>query len=172
MLYVYKFAATSPVSMQQISASGAMTRVATLILLGVAGLYLGGQWVVDGAIGLAQAWSIDDALIGLTIIAFGTSSPELVASAVAAYRGKTDIAVGNVVGSNIFNLLRVLGLTSSIVELPFEVVSNTDLLIVIASSTMVILALVSSRNNTVNRLHGVLFVGLYLVYLMYVVIRG
>ena len=172
MLYVYKFAAKSPVSMPQISASGAMTRAATLILLGVAGLYLGGQWVVDGAIGLAQAWSIDDALIGLTIIAFGTSSPELVASGVAAYRGKTDIAVGNVVGSNIFNLLWVLGLTSSIVELPFEVVSNTDLLIVIASSTLVILALVSSRNNTVNRLHGVLFVGLYVVYLVYVVHRG
>ncbi len=172
MLYVYKFAAKSPVSMPQISASGAMTRAATLILLGVAGLYLGGQWVVDGAIGLAQAWSIDDALIGLTIIAFGTSSPELVASGVAAYRGKTDIAVGNVVGSNIFNLLWVLGLTSSIVELPFSVVSNTDLVIVIASSTMVILALVSSRNNTVNRLHGVLFVGLYVVYLVYVVIRG
>ncbi len=169
MLYVYKFAATSPVSMPQISASGAMTRATALILLGIAGLYLGGQWVVDGAIGLAQAWSIDDALIGLTIIAFGTSSPELVASGVAAYRGKTDIAVGNVVGSNIFNLLWVLGLTSSIVELPFEVVSNTDLLIVIASSTMVILALVSSRNNTVNRSHGMLFVGLYLVY---VVIRG
>ena len=69
----------------------------------------------------------------------------------------------------VFAPYRVLGLTSSIVELPFEVVSNTDLLIVIASSTMVILALVSSRNNTVNRLHRVLFVGLYLVY---VVIRG
>ena len=172
MLYVYKFAATSPVSMPQTSASGTMTRAAALILLGIVGLYLGGQWVVDGAIGMAQAWDIDDALIGLTIIAFGTSSPELVASGVAAYRGKTDIAVGNVVGSNIFNLLWVLGLTSSIVELPFEVVSNTDILIVIASSTLVILVLVSSRNNTVNRSHGVLFVGLYVVYLVYVVHRG
>jgi cation:H+ antiporter len=147
-------------------------RAAALVLLGALGLYLGGQWVVDGAIGLAQTWGIDNALIGLTIVAFGTSSPELVASGVAAYRGKTDIAVGNVVGSNIFNLLWVLGLTSSIVALPFEVVSNTDLLIVIASSTLVILALVSSRNNTVNRSHGVLFVGLYLVYLVYVVNRG
>lgn len=172
MLYVYKFSATSPVSVPQTSASGTVTRAAAFVLLGAVSLYLGGQWVVDGAIGLAQAWGVDDALIGLTIIAFGTSSPELVASGIAAYRGKTDIAVGNVVGSNIFNLLWVLGLTSSIVALPFEVVSNTDLLIVIASSTMVILALVSSRNNTVNRLHGMLFVGLYLVYLAYVVDRG
>jgi len=172
MLYVYKFSTTSPVSKPQISASGTVTRAAAFILLGVVGLYLGGQWVVDGAIGLAQAWGIDDALIGLTIIAFGTSSPELVASGVAAYRGKTDIAVGNVVGSNIFNLLWVLGLTSSIVELPFKVVSNTDLVIVIASSTMIILALVSSRDNIVKRSHGVLFVGLYLVYLTYVVHCG
>ena len=172
MLYVYKFSATSPDSMPQISASGTVTRAWAFVLLGAVSLYLGGQWVVDGAIGLAQAWGIDDALIGLTIIAFGTSSPELVASGVAAYRGKTDIAVGNVVGSNIFNLLWVLGLTSSIVELPFQVVSNTDLVIVIASSTMIILALVSSRNNTVKRSHGVLFVGLYLVYLAYVVHRG
>lgn len=172
ILYVYKFSVTSPVSMPQISVSGTVTRAMSFVMLGAVGLYFGGQWAVDGAIGLSQAWGIDDALIGLTIIAFGTSSPELVASVVAAYRGKTDIAVGNVVGSNIFNLLWILGLTASIVELPFEVVSNTDLLIVIASSAMVILALVSSRNNTVNRSHGVLFVGLYLVYLVYVVHRG
>jgi len=121
---------------------------------------------------LAQIWGINDALIGLTIVAIGTSSPELVASAMAAYRNQTDIAVGNIVGSNIFNLLWVLGLTSSIVELPFEVVSNTDLLVVIGSSTLIILALISSRNNTVTRSHGILFVGLYIAYLAYVVARG
>ena len=94
------------------------------------------------------------------------------ASAVAAYRNKTDIAVGNVVGSNIFNLLWVLGFISSVVELPFKVVSNTDLLVVIGSSALIILALVSSRKNTVNRLHGAIFVGLYIAYLAYVVQRG
>ena len=94
------------------------------------------------------------------------------ASAVAAYRNKTDIAVGNVVGSNIFNLLWVLGFTSTVVELRFEVVSNLDLLVVIGSSALIILALVSSRKNTVNRLHGAIFVGLYGAYLAYVVQRG
>ncbi len=172
MLYVYKSSETDESPVREVASSGTITRALALIVIGAFGLFFGGQWVVDGAVGLAESWGINDALIGLTVVAIGTSSPELVASAVAAYRGKTDIAVGNVVGSNIFNLLWVLGLTSSVVELPFEVVSNTDLLVVIASSAMIILALVSSRANTVNRAHGILFVGAYVAYLVYVIQRG
>jgi len=172
MLYVYKSSTTKDSPVSSATADGTLTRSVAYIGLGALGLYFGGQWVVDGAVGLAEHWGINDALIGLTVVAIGTSSPELVASAVAAYRNKTDIAVGNVVGSNIFNLLWVLGLTSSIVELPFEVVSNTDLLVVIGSSAMIILALVSSRGNSVNRSHGMAFVGAYVVYLAYVVQRG
>jgi len=172
MLYVYKTTVTKESPVRQVASTGTMARAFFLIGSGALGLYFGGQWVVDGAVGLARVWGINDALIGLTIVAVGTSSPELIASAVAAYRNQTDIAIGNVVGSNIFNLLWVLGFTSSIVELPFEVVSNTDLLVVIGSSAMIILALASSRNNTVGRSHGILFVGLYVVYLVYVVARG
>ncbi|MDH3379815.1 MAG: sodium:calcium antiporter, partial [Gammaproteobacteria bacterium] len=80
--------------------------------------------------------------------------------------------VGNVIGSSIFNLLWVLGITASIVELPFEVINNTDLVMVIVSSTLIILALVTSRSSTLLRSHGVLFVTLYGVYLTYVVHRG
>lgn len=172
MIYVYKISASNDALPVLIKSSGRVTKAVASIFVGALGLYFGGQWVVDGAVGLAEEWGIGDALIGLTVIAIGTSSPELVASALAAYRNKTDIAVGNIVGSNIFNLLWVLGLTSSITELPFEVVSNTDLMIVIGSSAMIILALVSSRNNSVNRAHGVLFVGAYVAYLVYVVHRG
>jgi cation:H+ antiporter len=141
------------------------------VAVGVVGLYLGGDWVVDGALGIARALGIDDALVGLTIVALGTSAPELIASAVAAYRNQTDIAVGNVVGSNIFNLLFVLGMTASFIELPFKVVNNMDLLTVIASSSLIILVLVSGRRNTISRVHGVVLVSLYLLYLTYVVIR-
>lgn len=172
MIYVYKSSVTKESPVSQVKLQGSMIRANVLMLLGAVGLYFGGQWVVDGAVGLAQAWGINDALIGLTIVAVGTSSPELVASAVAAYRNQTDIAVGNIVGSNILNLLWVLGLTSSIVELPFEVVSNLDLLVVIGSSALLLLALVSSNKYTVNRFHGALFVSLYIAYLTYVVIRG
>jgi len=172
MLYVYKTSHAMRNRQVQILPSGAMVRSFAFLALGTLGLYFGGQWVVDGAVGLAQGWGIHDALIGLTIIAIGTSSPELVASCIAAYRGQTDIAIGNIVGSNIFNLLWVLGFTSSIVELPFEVVSNTDLMVVIGSSALVILALTSSRDNTIRRSHGILFVSLYVAYLVYVVMRG
>jgi len=172
MLYVYKSSTIKKSLEPQILPSGTMMRSLLLIVVGSFGLYFGGQWVVDGAVGLARGWGINDALIGLTIIAIGTSSPELVASSIAAYRNQTDMAIGNIVGSNIFNLLWVLGFTASIVELPFQVISNTDLMVVIGSSALVILALVSSRDNTIKRYHGIIFVSLYVAYLAYVVMRG
>lgn len=143
-----------------------------MLLLGIAALYLGGHWVVQSAIDISQALGISDSLIGLTIVAIGTSLPELMASAVAAYRNQPDIAVGNVVGSNIFNLLWVLGITSLITELPFEIVSNTDLAMVIVSSTLLLLALVTSRATCVLRIHGVIFVITYGGYLAYLIRRG
>lgn len=171
MLYIFKSSRDDESTVPQVFTSGKLGRAVFQIALGVVGLYFGGQWVVSGAVGFAQTWGVDDALIGLTIIAIGTSAPELVASAVAAYRNETDIAVGNVVGSNIFNLLWVLGLTSSIVELPFEVITNTDLVMVIVSSALIIVAMVSSRRYVVLRSHGILFVCLYVAYLFYVVQR-
>ena len=172
MLYVYKSSARREDLIRQVLPDGTMTRAIISIAIGSLGLFFGGQWVVDGAVGMAQSLGINDALIGLTIIAIGTSSPELVASSMAAYRNQTDMAIGNVIGSNIFNLLWVLGFTSSIVELPFRVISNTDLMVVIGSSALVILALVSNRNTTIMRSHGIVFVGLYFTYLAYVVVRG
>lgn len=171
MLYIFKSAReeATPLPEEAIE-QGAWVPVGQ-IAIGVIGLYFGGQWVVSGAVGIARLAGIDDAVIGLTIVAIGTSAPELVASAVAAYRNQTDIAVGNVVGSNIFNLLWVLGFTSSIVELPFEVISNTDLVMVIVSSALIIVAMVSGRRYTVLRPHGILFVCLYLAYLAYIVQR-
>lgn len=171
MLYVYKISREKAHAVKEGSVDLGAGRALSYIALGVIGLYFGGGWVVDGAVGIAQWIGVDDALIGLTIVAVGTSSPELVASAVAAYRNQSDIAVGNVVGSNIFNLLWVLGLTSSVVELPFEVISNTDLVMVIASSALIIVALAISRNNTILRTHGIVFVSLYAAYVAYVVGR-
>lgn len=170
VLYVYKMARQENHDEPECTPLGPV-RSAVYILLGVVGLYLGGRWTVDGAVALARVAGVDDALIGLTVLAIGTSLPELIASAVAAWRNQADMAVGNVVGSNIFNLLWILGLTASFVELPFEVVSNSDLVMVIFSSSLLILALVSGRQNTIQRGHGVLFVLLYAAYLAYVIQR-
>ncbi|XOV83211.1 MAG: calcium/sodium antiporter [bacterium] len=171
MLYIWKSSGEGESSRAQVSADVGLAPAVFQILSGVVGLYFGGQWVVSGAVGFAQTSGVDDALIGLTIIAVGTSAPELVASAVAAYRKETDIAVGNVIGSNIFNLLWILGFTASIVELPFEVITNTDLVMVIVSSALILVAMVTSRQSVVMRSHGVLFLCLYVAYLFYVVNR-
>jgi len=167
MLYVYQISQDNMIHHRDEAAFDGipMPRAITYVVLGMVALYFGGDWVVSGAVGFARSWGVDDAIIGLTIVAVGTSSPELVASAVAAWRGNTDIAVGNVVGSNIFNILWVLGLTSVVVELPFEAVNNTDIVMVILASTLIIIALVTSRKNSVQRYHGVLFVALYAAYL-------
>ena len=170
MMYVYKVAREQVPADSRTVQLGSL-RAGSYVLLGVAGLYLGGRWTVEGALAIARLAGVDDALIGLTIVAIGTSLPELIASAVAAYRNQADMAVGNVVGSNIFNLLWILGLTGCLVELPFKAVSNTDLVMVILSSSMIILALVSSRKNTILRSHGVVFVLLYVAYLGYVIMR-
>lgn len=171
LLYVYKISREGVHSTSEIATDLSPTRSGVYVALGVAGLYFGGGWVVDGAVGVAQLLNVNDAVIGLTIIAIGTSSPEIVASMVAAYRNQSDIAVGNVVGSNIFNLLWVLGITSSLVELPFEVVSNTDLMMVICSSALILVAIAVSRNNSITRSHGAVFIALYVGYLYYVVTR-
>lgn len=172
MLYVYTMSRDSSYFEGQEGKKQTGMRDTFYLVVGIIGLYFGGDWVVTGAVGLAQSWGVDDAMIGLTIVAIGTSSPELVASVVAAARGETDIAVGNVVGSNIFNLLWILGFTATIVELPFEVVSNTDLVMVIAASVMILLAMVTTKKRAVLRWHGVLFVSMYAAYLAFVVTRA
>ena len=107
------------------------------IVLGLVGLVAGGNLVVTGAVDIARSFGVSEALIGLTIVAIGTSLPELFASAMAAYRGKSDIAIGNVVGSNIFNVLFVLGISSVIKTIPYPSFMNLDLGLVILSSFFV-----------------------------------
>jgi cation:H+ antiporter len=142
------------------------------VVLGLGGLIAGGWLVVDNAIDIALDHGVSEAMIGLTIVAVGTSLPELSASAMAAYRGKTDMAVGNVIGSNIFNLLWILGICSLITELPFNVLSNFDLAAVVFATTLVLLAVAAGRKTCIHRAHGLLLVGAYAAYLVYVVHRG
>jgi cation:H+ antiporter len=172
IIYIYNISRAQGVNTEEHAQRRPLVKPIAILLLGMVGLYLGGHWVVDSAVSLAQKAGISDSLVGLTIVAIGTSLPELMASAVAAYRNQPDIAVGNVVGSNIFNLLWVLGIASLIIELPFEMVSNADLAMVIIASTLLLLALVSSRKTTVLRAHGIVFVITYGVYLTYLIRRG
>lgn len=149
-----------------------LPRSIAYVLLGVVGLYLGGDWIVVGALDIASRLGFSESLIALTIVALGTSLPELVTSAVAAYRGNPDVAVGNVVGSNIFNLLWVLGVSAVITELPFDHISNTDIVMVVFSSTMLIFSLAVGRKGVIDRWKGIGFVLIYIAYFAYLIQRG
>lgn len=173
LLYIYKTSSDKELLRDDVhQVHLTQTREIVYILIGVAGLYVGGKLVVDASISVAELLGVDDVVIGLTIVAIGTSAPELVASAVAAYRGHTDVAVGNVVGSNIFNILWVIGFTATFKELPFTIVTNTDLALVVASSSLILVAMAVSRTNSILRWHGALFVVLYAAYLVFTVQRG
>lgn len=172
MLYIFSISTDDSDGNAPAPPARTVGRSIIFIIVGIAGLFLGGQSAVNGAVGLARTWGVDDALIGLTIIAIGTSLPELVASAVAAYRKESDIAVGNVVGSNIFNLLWILGITASVKELPFSAINNFDIVMVTTSTLLILLAIVVSRTSTISRTWGVVFLCIYIAYLAYVVQRG
>jgi cation:H+ antiporter len=111
-------------------------------------------------------------LIGLTVVAIGTSLPELVTSAIAAYKKNTDIAVANVVGSNIFNIFWVLGLSAIISPIEFDPAINIDIIVLIAATCLIIINLVVSRKSSLTRIEGVLFVLSYIGYTIFLVNRG
>lgn len=150
--------------------SGLMS--AGLVLLGLVGLVVGGQWIVGGATTIATAFGLSDALIGLTIVAVGTSLPELATSAVAAYKKNSDIAVGNVVGSNIFNIFFILGISAFIKPLPFKPELNFDLWAVVAASVLLFVWMFLGKRHTLERWQGVVLILAYIGYITAIIIRG
>ncbi len=143
-----------------------------MILIGAAGLFLGGKLIVDSAIDLAEIWSLSQSLVGLTIVAVGTSLPELSASVLAAKRGKANMAVGGVVGSNIFNFLWVLGLSSVISPIIFDSVLNIDILMLFTATIIVLFLIYFGKKNILTRKEGLILVTLYVFYIFYLALRG
>ena len=143
-----------------------------LTIGGLLSLVGGGKLVVDSAVVLAKLAGMSEALIGLTIVAVGTSLPELVTSVVATYHGHNDIAIGNVVGSNIFNVFWILGATSLILPLPFNPLVNVDVLVGVAASMALFLALFIGRRHMIDRWQGAIFVLAYVSYIAYLISRG
>jgi len=135
-------------------------------------LFIGGKVLVDNAVILARLAGLSEQLIGLTIVAVGTSLPELATSVVAAYRHHADIAVGNIVGSNIFNVFWILGLTATILELPFNPATNTDVLFAVFVTALLFLFMFVDTRHKLNRWQGVMFICLYLGYTYYLIGRG
>ena len=143
-----------------------------LVLVGLFGLFFGGNWLVDGASRLARRFGVPSLIIGLTVVAFGTSAPELMVSLRAAMAGSSGIALGNVVGSNIFNTLWILGIGSLVTPIPFNHLSNFDILMIIFSSTLLLLAMTVGRRREINWVGGLFFLLCYLGYIAYLFQRG
>ena len=143
--------------------------IITLILGGFGGLILGGRLVVDNAVILARLLGLSEAVIGLTIVAVGTSLPELATSVVAALRKSPDIAVGNVVGSNIFNLLFIMGMTSLIHPIPYNAGFNNSQFVMIGATLLLFLMMFNPRRHRLDRWEGgVLLVG-FVLYTLFVI---
>lgn len=142
------------------------------LLGGLAGLIFGGDWFVDGASGLAKSIGWSESLIGLTILAAGTSLPELATSAVAAARGFSGICLGNVIGSNIFNIFFVLGCTSTVMPLQFGNINSFDLLVLTGASVLFWATGWFFGHRTIKRAEGAVMVALYIAYIAYLIAQS
>ena len=153
----------------------------SFIAIGLAAIVTGGKLAVDGAIEIAITLGISQALIALTIVAVGTSLPELATSTVAAYKGKADIAVGNIVGSNIFNIFWILGISALIKPLPFTLANNPDIFMVVFSTILLFFIIHNGqfhrrlllwwkqeKDYRINRWEGGILLATYFVYLVYI----
>lgn len=139
------------------------------IVGGIAAIKFGGDFVVDGAVDIAKAFGISDTLIGLTIVALGTSLPELATSIVAARKNEVDIAVGNVIGSNIFNILFVLGVAGVISPMSFIFSNLVDTVVLIVISVVVLI--LAWRKKQLWRFEGGIMIAMYAVYIYYICTR-
>lgn len=141
------------------------------IVIGLAGVIYGGDFVVNSATAIATTFGMSNTLIGLTIVAIGTSLPELVTSIVAAKKGEADLALGNVIGSNIFNILLVLGISSIVhtIKVEFDSIIDTSLLLIV---NVVVLAIVLKKKSSIGKGVGVFMILMYAVYTGYIIGRN
>lgn len=142
-----------------------------LIILGLTGLIAGGQLVVNYCVNIANELGVSEKIIGLTIIAAGTSLPELVTSIVAAIKNKSDIAIGNVIGSNIFNILLILSISSIIKPIKFNSAFNFDLYILTGGTVFLFVSMLSGKRKKLDRWEASVLLGFYIVYTVFLVIN-
>ena len=139
------------------------------IVLGLAGLIFGGQLFVDGASGIARSLGVSESVIGLTLVAGGTSLPELATSVVAAVKKKPGIAIGNVIGSNLFNIFLVLGASATVTPLPLGNIGISDMLMLVVSSVLFWAAGWFFKDKTITRIEGAIMVALYVGYIWWLI---
>lgn len=146
--------------------------LAGMIIGGLVGLFVGGRLVVEGAIEIATQLGLSEFLISATIIAVGTSLPELVTGVQAARKSEPSIAVGNAIGSNIFNIFWILGITAVIAPIIIPGFINLDILILGGVSILLFLLVALNKNKEITRWNGIIFLALYAAYIIFIALRG
>lgn len=142
-----------------------------LVFLAVLGLYYGADWLVKGASDLAIGWGVSERVVGISIVAFGTSVPELATSLAAAIKKEMDISIGNIIGSNIFNVFSILGITAMLKPLDVSpTVVSVDMVWMVAVSVLLLLLLIPLRNGILSRWKGALLLVVYIVYIWFLFI--
>lgn len=148
----------------QVASKSSTSKIWLFLVLGLVGLITGGKLVVDQSILLAQSFDISERIIGLTIVAAGTSLPELVTSVVAAFKKNSDIAIGNVIGSNIFNLLFVIPISGLIRPIPFDINFNQEIYILLAGTLFLFISMFTGKLKKLDRWEAALLLISYLAY--------
>ena len=142
-----------------------------LIVLGIVGLKVGGDFTVENATNLARMFSISEKIIGLTILAIGTSLPELVTSVTAAIKGNSDIAIGNIIGSNIFNILLIIGVSAIISPLTYNFTYNIQIGILILATIILSIFPIIPPKNEMSRFNGLIYLAIYIIYMIIIFVR-
>jgi len=141
------------------------------LILGIIGLYIGGELVVNNAVKIAISLKVGQKLIALTMVALGTSLPEFVTSVIAVTKKRYDLAIGNIIGSNIFNLFMVLGVTAVISPLNYPLILNIDFIFLIIISAIFLITMYTGKKHQLDRIEAGFFLLLYLIYLVYIIYR-
>lgn len=169
LFYVYKQLKREPESVEVKDINMSNLKVWGLIIIGLAGLVIGGRLVVTSAVDMATAMGVSEKLIGLTIIAAGTSLPELATTVVAALKKNSDIAVGNIIGSNIFNIFFILGISSVVRPIGFDTIFNNDLYLLFGGTVFLFIAMFLSGKKKLDRWEAGVLLLVFILYTAYLV---
>ncbi|MGB3182982.1 MAG: calcium/sodium antiporter [Cyclobacteriaceae bacterium] len=168
LYYVFTQMKNDPVARTEVS-HNSTGKVWGLIIIGLAGLVLGGQLVVANSVIIANNLGVSEKIIGLTIVAAGTSLPELLTSVVAALKKNPDIAIGNVIGSNIFNILLILAISSIIKPIDYNPKFNTDLYILAGGTVFLLTSMLTGQRKRLDRWEAGILFACYTAYMIYLV---
>ncbi|NLO71271.1 MAG: calcium/sodium antiporter [Porphyromonadaceae bacterium] len=169
LVYTFRQAAANPGITELEAKPMTNLKIWSLIIIGLAILIVGGRLVVTGAVNVAQNLGVSQKIIGLTIVAAGTSLPELVTSIVAAAKKKSDIAIGNVIGSNIFNFLLILSISGFINPITYVTTFNREMLMLTGGTVLLVLFMFVGRKHRVDRWEGALLFGIFIAYTAYLI---